>query len=111
MQRKMKRPLLLLALLHFCGAALSPGEILYYRLGVPVGSPRMERLKRTLVRSWKDTSVFEDMPLLDRRVAALENAFGPEATRIIVLRAPLTLVSDLDITLAPRIDALTALQV
>ena len=51
--------------------ALSPAEVLFYRLGVPVGSQRMQRLLRSR-NMWKDTAVFDDLPLLDLRVAALE---------------------------------------
>ena len=87
-------------------AVLSPVEVLFFRLGVPVGSSRMQRLRRTVDNTWKDSSVFEDVALLDRRVAILESSLGPEAARVVVLRAPLVLTSDLETTLPPRISAL-----
>ena len=90
--------------------ALSPSQVLFFRLGVPVGSVRMQRLQRTIENmDWKDISVFEDTALLDRRVATLESALGPEPTRIVVLRAPLLLASDLENSLVPRIAALKEL--
>lgn len=90
--------------------ALSPTEVLFFRLGVPIGSVRMQRLQRTIGRmTWKDTSVFDDTALLDRRVAALESALGPEAARVIVLRAPLLLASNVETTVTTRLAALEEL--
>ena len=86
--------------------ALSPAEVLFYRLGVPVGSQRMQRLLRSR-NMWKDTAVFDDLPLLDLRVAALERELGAEAARVIILRAPLVLASDLENTLVGRLNALS----
>ena len=88
--------------------ALSPAEVLFYRLGVPVGSQRMQRLLRSR-NMWKDTAVFDDLPLLDLRVAALERELGAEAARVIILRAPLVLASDLENTLVGRLNALSEL--
>ena len=90
-------------------AALSPAEVLFFRLGVPVGSNRMLRLQRTIDRTWKDTEAFEDGALLDRRIAVLESTLGADAARLIVLRQPLVLGSDLERTLAERVEKLGAL--
>lgn len=90
----------------FIVAGLSPVEVLWFRLGVPVGSKRMKLLQRRVERSWKDQAVFEDQTLLDRRAAALEVALGPEAARLVMLRSPLVLASDLELTLTQRLDAL-----
>lgn len=88
---------------------LSPAEVLWYRLGVPVGSVRMQRLQRTVSQTWRDRAVFVDAALLDRRVAALESALGPSVARLVVLRAPLVLTSPLEDSLHDRIRTLASL--
>ena len=99
----------ILPLLAAALSALSPAEVLFYRLGVPVGSRQMVRLQRNIDNMWKDSAVFEDAALLDRRVATLENTLGANAARVVVLRSPRVLALDLDASLSPRIGELQAL--
>jgi hypothetical protein len=69
----------------------------------------MELVQRRVAQTWKDQSVFADAPALDRRAAILEAALGSDAARILMLRAPLVLASDLEWTLEPRLAALREL--
>ena len=89
--------------LWLAAIGLSPTETLYFRLGVPMGSRRMQRLQKTVETSWKDTAVFEEPALLDRRVAVLEAEVGAHAARLMLLRSPLLLTSDLETTVPERI--------
>lgn len=98
-----------IAMLASLWLALSPTETLYFRLGVPIGSKRMQRLQRVIDTSWKDTSIFEDTPLLDRRVAALEREVGPNAARLMIMRSPLLLTSDLEHRIPERMAMLKQL--
>ena len=100
---------LLVLLFTTATAAVSPLEALYVRLGVPLGSNRMELVQRRVAQTWKDQSVFADAPALDRRAALLEAALGSDAARILMLRAPLVLASDLEWALEPRLAALREL--
>ena len=97
-----------IAMLASLWLALSPTETLYFRLGVPIGSKRMQRLQRVIDTSWKDTSIFEDTPLLDRRVAALEREVGPNAARLMIMRS-LLLTSDLEHRIPERMAMLKQL--
>ena len=99
----------LLVLAALTTAAVSPLEARYVRLGVPLGSNRMELVQRRVAQTWKDQSVFADAPALDRRAALLEAALGSDAARILMLRAPLVLASDLEWALEPRLAALREL--
>jgi hypothetical protein len=95
--------------LWLAAIGLSPTETLYFRLGVPMGSRRMQRLQKTVETSWKDTAVFEEPALLDRRVAVLEAEVGAHAARLMLLRSPLLLTSDLETTVPERIAILSRL--
>ena len=89
--------------------AFTPTEVLFFRLGVPFGSRRMERLQRTVQNTWRNQAVFSDSGLLDRRVALLEDTLGADVARLVILRSPTTLTVELEQDLAGRVDALRKL--
>ena len=100
----------MLAIILAVGLALSPTEQLYFRLGVPISSIRMQRIQSTIASSRKiSASVFTDPALLDRRVAVLETEVGPNAARLMLLRSPLLLATELESTLPARMAMLRRL--
>ena len=98
-----------MAMVWLAVLGLSPTEMLYFRLGVPIGSKRMQRLQSTIEKSWMDTAIFEDPALLDRRVAVLESEVGAHAARLMLLRSPLLLTSNVETTASKRIAILNRL--
>jgi hypothetical protein len=97
--------LFLLALASSCSASGAPpaaASALWSSLGVAPGSARMRRLA-TLTAN---RAVFANRALLEERRQVLANAVGADAARLILLRSPLIITSDLERRLPERIVAL-----
>jgi hypothetical protein len=85
--------------------AVAGGLSVWQKLGVQPGSAQMARLDRFTA----GRNVFSDDELLERRHAVLRDSLGQEAARMMLLRHPLLLTHDLEVTLRPKLLTLHAL--